>query len=263
MVLRAGDPTHPHDVEDASARYRCGRLPAPLSRLTRHSVRPVGGRTTGREEISEASVMKRFSGDRWHLILELIGADTESVLDIGCRDRALAQYLPPGSSYVGLDVSPPADVVANADEPLPFADDSFASVVLADVLEHLNDPHAALHEATRVARTAVVVLLPNVYSLYYRVRFLTGVMPGDKYIFGPELRVDRHRWMVNFHQAVSFTHGRARAVGWCVTSQYAYDRPFRRPVARLGYWAARMLASPNVWAWEYAARLEPAHEDEV
>jgi SAM-dependent methyltransferase len=202
--------------------------------------------------------MRRFSGDRWHLILELIGPDTTSVLDIGCRDRALAEYLPQESSYVGLDVSPPADVVANAEEPLPFEDASFESVVLADVLEHLNDPHAALQEAMRVARSAVVVLLPNVYSLYHRLQFLTGVMPGDKYIFGPEPRVDRHRWMVNFHQAVSFTHARARAAGWRVTSQYAYDLPFRRPVARLGYWAARALASPNVWAWEYAARLEPA-----
>ena len=204
--------------------------------------------------------MKRFTGDRWHLVLELLGPDTDSVLDVGCRDQALAQYLPHGSSYVGLDVYPPADVLASAEEPLPFANDSFESVVLADVLEHLNDPHAALHEAIRVARSAVVVLLPNVFSLYHRLRFLTGVMPGDKYIFGPEPRVDRHRWMVNFHQAVSFTHGRARSAGWRVTREYAYDLRFRRPVARLGYWAARSFASVNVWAWEYAARLEPNRE---
>jgi SAM-dependent methyltransferase len=201
--------------------------------------------------------MKRYSGDRWHLILDLIGNDTDSVLDIGCRERTLARYLPRDSSYVGLDVSPPADVVANAEEPLPFADDSYSVVVLADVLEHLNDPHGALHEAIRVAHSAVVVLLPNVYSLYHRLRFLSGALPGDKYVFGPEPRADRHRWVVNFNEAVSFTHARSRAAGWRVAREYAYDRPFRRRLARLGYWSARRFASPNVWAWEYAARLEP------
>jgi hypothetical protein len=201
--------------------------------------------------------LKRISGDRWWVICQLVGDDTGSVLDVGCRDRALAQHLPPSSHYVGLDLGPPADVIATADGPLPFDDDSFETVVLADVLEHLNDPHTALDEAMRVARSAVVVLLPNMYTLYYRLRFVTGRLPGDKYAFGAERPRDRHRWLPSFEEAAQFTRRRADAAGWRAAWEYAYDKPFHRPAARFAYWAARLMASPGLWSWEYVARLEP------
>jgi SAM-dependent methyltransferase len=201
--------------------------------------------------------LERIAGDHWLVVRKLIGEDTLSVLDVGCRDRALLQHLPTGSHYVGLDLVPPADVIASADEPLPFEEDSFETVVLADVLEHLNDPHTALDEAMRVARTAVVVLLPNMYTLYYRLRFVAGRLPGDKYTLGAENPRDRHRWLPSLEEAARFTRGRAQEAGWCVALEYAYDRQFHRPSARFVYWAARIVGNPGLWSWEYAARLEP------
>ena len=191
------------------------------------------------------------------MILELIGPGADSVLDVGCRDRALARFLPPETRYVGMDLFPPADVVASAEEPLPFEDDSFHTVVLADVLEHLDDPHSALDEAMRVARSAVVVLLPNLYSLWLRVRFALGITSG-KYAFGPENKRDRHRWLMNFDQASAFTRARAESAHWRMACEYGYDGGFNRRLARAAYWLARMVGSPNLWAWEYAARLEPS-----
>jgi SAM-dependent methyltransferase len=204
--------------------------------------------------------LERIAGDRWWVIAHLIGDDTGSVLDVGCRDRRLARHLPPSTHYVGVDLAPPADVIANAEEPLPFEDDSFDTVVLADVLEHLNDPHLALDEALRVARSAVVVLLPNIYTLYYRLRFLAGRLPGDKYAFSAERPGDRHRWLPSFEEAARFTRGRANEAGWIAAREYAYDKPFHRPAARLAYWAARLVGSPGLWSWEYVARLEPRSE---
>jgi SAM-dependent methyltransferase len=201
--------------------------------------------------------LERISGDRWCVIRELIAEDTASVLDVGCRDRALARHLPPLSRYVGLDLGPPADVIATADGPLPFDDDSFETVVLADVLEHLNDPHTALDEAMRVARSAVVILLPNMYTLYYRLRFVMGRLPGNKYAFGAEQPRDRHRWLPTFEEAAEFTRQRADAAGWHAAREYAYDRPFHRPAARFAYWITRLVGSPGLWSWEYIARLEP------
>lgn len=180
------------------------------------------------------------------------------MLDIGCRDRVLARHLPSASHYVGLDLGPPADVIATAEGPLPFDDASFESVVLADVLEHLNDPHTALDEAMRIARSAVVILLPNMYTLYYRLRFFTGRLPGDKYSFGAARPRDRHRWLPNFEEAANFTRGRAEAAGWRTAREYAYDKPFHRPAARFAYWSARLVGGPGLWSWEYAARLEPS-----
>ena len=57
---------------------------------------------------------------------------------------------------------------------MPFDDDAFEVAVLADVLEHLNDPHAALREATRVASAGVIVLLPNLFFYKQRLMILAG-----------------------------------------------------------------------------------------
>jgi SAM-dependent methyltransferase len=198
------------------------------------------------------------SGDRWSLIVDLIGTDTGSVLDVGCRGRELREHLPATAAYVGVDLFPPADVIASAEEQLPFDDDSFESVVLADVLEHLDDPHAALDEAMRVAARSVVVLLPNLFTLLGRVYFAAFArMPSKKYAFGPDPCVDRHRWLMNVDQAAAFTAGRAALAQWHVARECAYALPFRRLSARLAYGLARLIGGPNLWAWEYAARLEP------
>jgi SAM-dependent methyltransferase len=198
------------------------------------------------------------SGDRWTLIIDLIGRDRASVLDIGCRKRELREHLPEQGRYVGLDLAPPADVIASAENPLPFDDDSFETVVLADVLEHLNDPHKALDEAMRVGRRSVVVLLPNLFTLLFRIYFAAlGRLPSQKYAFGPHPQVDRHRWILNFDEAASFTAGRAALCNWRVARECAYLLPFRRRSARLAYGVAGLIGGPNLWSWEYAARLEP------
>ncbi|MEA2154952.1 MAG: hypothetical protein QOE11_1092, partial [Solirubrobacteraceae bacterium] len=124
-------------------------------------------------------------------------------------------------------------------------------------LEHLDDPQSALDEAIRVASKAVVVLLPNLYTLILRAQFAAGRTFG-KYSFGPDNSLDRHRWLMNFDQAADFTRGRAARSGWHVAREGGHTGNFRRPSSRAVYAAARMVGTPNLWAWEYVARLEPA-----
>jgi SAM-dependent methyltransferase len=50
---------------------------------------------------------------------------------------------------------------------LPFAAASFDAVLCLEVLEHLEDPAAAVRELLRVARKAVVLSVP--YEPYFRV----------------------------------------------------------------------------------------------
>lgn len=205
------------------------------------------------------SPVERVTCDRWDLIVSLIEPDTASVLDVGSRRGELRDQLPPDAAYVGMDLFEPADVIASAEDPFPFENDSFDCVVLADLLEHLDAPHVALDEAMRVARNSVVILLPNLFTLFIRIHYLVrGRMPSEKYTFDVHPKLDRHRWVMNFDQAAAFTHGRAELANWRVAREYAYNWPFRRRLARLGYWAARRIGSPNLWSWEYAARLEPA-----
>jgi ubiquinone/menaquinone biosynthesis C-methylase UbiE len=50
---------------------------------------------------------------------------------------------------------------------LPFADRSFDAVTCLEVLEHLDDPAAAVREMARVARRAVVVSVP--FEPFFRI----------------------------------------------------------------------------------------------
>lgn len=50
-------------------------------------------------------------------------------------------------------------------EKLEFPDKSFDTVIMLEVLEHLEDPHAALLETVRVARKNLILSVPNLSPL--------------------------------------------------------------------------------------------------
>jgi 2-polyprenyl-3-methyl-5-hydroxy-6-metoxy-1,4-benzoquinol methylase len=94
-----------------------------------------------------------------------------SVLDLGCGlggySRALAER---GREVRALDVVPEyveraralgveADVYDG--ERIPLEDGSVDTVILLEVLEHLDDPRSLLQEARRVAKGNVLVTTPN------------------------------------------------------------------------------------------------------
>ena len=74
--------------------------------------------------------------------------------------------------------------VADIENGLPFEDDAFSAVNLADVLEHLENPVAALDELRRVTRPGgtIVVSTPLRDSLFKQLaRSLNGVAKGRLY----------------------------------------------------------------------------------
>jgi len=115
------------------------------------------------------------------------------VLDLGCASGGLLALLRPHASHLaGLELSATAaraaaavadEVVAGALEApgLPFEPASFDLVILADVLEHLADPVAALRRATGWARpgAAVLVSVPNVAHWQARLTLLRGRWPAE------------------------------------------------------------------------------------
>ena len=94
----------------------------------------------------------------WNDVVRHFPADTE-LLDVGCGSAWLGDHY---ASYTGVDVSPEAVEAArrrghevllmDVDEPLPFEDESFAGVVLKDVLEHVGDPVRLVRDTRRVLR---------------------------------------------------------------------------------------------------------------
>ena len=114
------------------------------------------------------------------------------VLDLGCGDGALLQYLQRerGCSGYGVELDD-ANVLActqrgvnvlqlNLDQGLKvFADQSFDVVLQIDTLQHLRNAEVMLRETARVGRTGIVAF-PNFAHWPNRLAVLRGRMPVTK-----------------------------------------------------------------------------------
>jgi SAM-dependent methyltransferase len=97
------------------------------------------------------------------------------VLDIGCATKWPVKLLPSSYYYIGIDFLNTAekwyktqpDVYGDAQK-LPIASNSIDSVLLLDVLEHLQNPDQALNEIFRVLKTNGVLILqvPFLYPIH-------------------------------------------------------------------------------------------------
>jgi SAM-dependent methyltransferase len=129
-----------------------------------------------------------FVVERIPLFRQAIGTG-KRVLDLGCRSGALTRHFLEGNEVVGLDVDRAAlakaealgieTVVADVEEPLPFAEASFDVVVAGELFEHLRFPRDVVDEIRRVLRPGGLLAgsVPNAFNVQNRLRFLRGLHP--------------------------------------------------------------------------------------
>jgi len=123
-----------------------------------------------------------------HLVLSLIGTgEGRRALDVGCaRGHLLEALVSLGWNCMGVDADT-SDIAACIERGLLAVEfdinanalaslGSFDLVVLADVLEHLPDPHRALRNVREVLNPGarVVLSVPNVAHLSVRAQLLFG-----------------------------------------------------------------------------------------
>ncbi|MEY4575711.1 MAG: hypothetical protein RL701_414 [Pseudomonadota bacterium] len=107
----------------------------------------------------------------WLALQRTLASCEGRVLDIGCGLQPYRQFLNASrTEYVGLDREGPLSqpTVVGSAEDLPFDDQSFDVVISTQVLEHVQEPRVALHEAVRVLRPGGRLLLtvPGVWPTH-------------------------------------------------------------------------------------------------
>ncbi|WP_342677064.1 class I SAM-dependent methyltransferase [Methanofollis sp. UBA420] len=88
-----------------------------------------------------------------------------SVLDVGCGTGDMANYMSDVvQEYVGLDTGGLIQVHGSLYQ-LPIKDSAFDTVILSEVLEHLEHPIYALKEIARVSKERILISVPNPWNM--------------------------------------------------------------------------------------------------
>lgn len=169
--------------------------------------------------------------ERFNEAVDLIKGEYKSVLDIGCRDKILKDFLKNEVKYQGIDYEDSNEILGhNLEYGIPFEDNSFDIIFALDVLEHVENIHYLFDEILRVSKHEAIIALPNISYWKFRLRFLKGKDISDKYIFSPTKLLDRHRWLTSYNSAINFVNKNSK--GNIVTVRMGFYQ-YRNRVLRL------------------------------
>lgn len=120
-----------------------------------------------------------------------MGRPRGTVLDVGCYDGQFITHIVDTDKVIGLDIVHAAlrratargvrAVCGQVEAALPFASNSFATVVAAEVIEHVFDTQAVVLELARVLQPGgwLALTTPNLVALSGRAQLLLGRSPHN------------------------------------------------------------------------------------
>ena len=177
----------------------------------------------------------------------------DKILDIGCREMILREYLQGNFNYLGLDYissksSDPNFINHNLEEGLPSNLNYIDTIVALDVLEHIEKIHDVYKDFFNITKKTVVVALPNMAYYKFRINFLIrGVLSG-KYIFSEKKILDRHRWIPNYQSIDNFIYNNTPSNWTIKVHNYIAERKRNY----LFYYAEKFLSKffPSLFVYE-------------
>lgn len=156
--------------------------------------------------------------DKYRAVSKILSNDSGRLLDIGARDRRLAEELNLRQiTYFSADIDAGHDFQLNLEQKLNLPDESFEFVVALDVLEHVENIHLAFHELARITSQKLIIALPNMSTMLRRLIFLRrGHLGTGKYDLHPDHQGDRHRWLTLYPQINHFVQTNAQRDGFFI-----------------------------------------------
>lgn len=177
----------------------------------------------------------------------------DKILDIGCREMILREYLQGSFNYFGLDYissksSDPNFINHNLEEGLPKNLIEIDTIVALDVLEHIENIHDVYKDFFNITKKTVVVALPNMAYYKFRINFLTKGILSGKYIFSEKKILDRHRWIPNYQSIDKFIYNNTPP-NWTIN---AHNYIAERKRNYLFYYAEKFLSKffPSLFVYE-------------
>lgn len=136
---------------------------------------------------------------------------SSKLLDLGCGEAILYDYLRAKPRYFGIDKDEKAltiakskgiDVILGDLDYLPFQNSKFDNVVATELVEHIKDPVRLLSNIQKVLLKDGIALfcVPNENTLYHRLRFLFGKGLDDHALEGK----DKHLHFPTISQSKKF-----------------------------------------------------------
>lgn len=195
----------------------------------------------------------KISLNRNEFIANKLGfLNEETLLDIGCRDMILKNYLSGKFNYIGLDYTNNVNqsknfINHNLEYGIPKID-NIDIITAIDVLEHLENVHETFSSLFLLAKKKIVIALPNMGYYKFRMHFFfTGYLSG-KYNFSEKKIFDRHRWIPNYQSINCFIKANAPKEWEVIEYNYIAERKRNY----LFYFIEKLLSNifPSLFVYE-------------
>lgn len=162
----------------------------------------------------------------------------ESVLDVGCRDCILKKYIINNiKEYKGLDLyqnkDKSVDYICNFEDEKIIEKNSFELVTALDLLEHLDYFQKGLDRLLDISKKDVLINLPNIGHIYFRIKFLLFGNIGNKYKLKFNMEHDRHRWVTTIKDMDLFFKEYTENKNYKLEKFYFYEGKKIKPLGKL------------------------------
>jgi SAM-dependent methyltransferase len=233
--------------------------------VAEYKLHELGVRHYPQYEVTPTYHMKTSPLASHRQLMEMVGSERTSILDIGCSRNELGQVLrQSGHRVTGVDDQPPpfeldafyrADLERGLPESLP---ERFDVVLMSDVLEHVKHPDKLLKQARDclAERGRILLSLPNV--VHWSVR---AAMAFGKFDYANKGILDRGhlRFYTRdtarrlFREAgLRILEERSTPVPW---ENVVSERVLRDLLEKADHFLGEL--KPNLFAYQYVYELQP------